>query len=81
MNTFSDIIARLGGPSGLAPIIGANPEAIRKMAQRESVPSEYWPALIDAARAKRVRGVTLAKLTQMKTPRKPYTRKRTRASA
>lgn len=75
MDTFSQIIARLGGPAIVASLIEAKHEAVRKMAKRESIPPEYWPALIDAARAKRMSGVTLAKLSRLRKPRKAYTRK------
>lgn len=70
MQSFTEVIARLGGPEAVAPIIGAKADTVRKMSERDSVPPEYWPALIDVARDKRVRGITLAKLAKMKRPRK-----------
>lgn len=72
MQSYSDLIARLGGPAGVAPIIGAKVETVRKMADRESIPSQYWAALITAARTKRVSGVTFASLAGMKKPRKAH---------
>lgn len=43
----------------LAADIGASVSAVRKWAQRESVPSEYWSGLVAAALGRNISGVTL----------------------
>lgn len=65
----------------MASAIKANTEAVRKMARRNSVSSEYWHDLIELARERRVAGVTYAVLTKIKPPRKrPAPKKRARAA-
>lgn len=70
MDSFTAIIEVLGGPSVVASAINANTEAVRKMARRNSVNTEYWEGLIELARERRVSGVTYAALTKIKPPRK-----------
>lgn len=69
MQSFTEVISRLGGPAAVALILNAKVDTVRKMAERDSVPTEHWQALIDVARDKRVRGVTYAGLAKMKRPR------------
>lgn len=70
MQSFTEVISRLGGPDVVAPILKAKVDTVRKMAWRNSVPSDYWPSLIDFARDQRVAGVTYARLAKLKKPRK-----------
>lgn len=41
----------MGGVNGFASKLGVGEHAAKKMRDRNSVAVEYWPALIDAARA------------------------------
>ena len=49
----------------LASDIGATVSAIRKWAQRSSIPAEYWAALVGAACGRTIPGVTLEALAAM----------------
>jgi hypothetical protein len=80
MDSFSTIIQALGGPSVVASAINANTEAVRKMARRNSVNTEYWESLIELARERRVAGITYAALTKIKPPRKRPAKTKRRAS-
>ncbi len=50
-DTFRILIAQMGGVNGFAAKLGVGEHAAKKMRDRNSVAVEYWPALIDAARA------------------------------
>jgi hypothetical protein len=52
-------------PEVLAGDIGASVSAIRKWAQRGSIPAEYWTALVGAACGRGIPGVTLEALAEM----------------
>ena len=67
MNSFHDVIQAFGGGAKLASDIGINPITVRQWGNRGSIPSKYWPAIVEAAKAKRLRGVnykTLASLIE-----------------
>jgi hypothetical protein len=61
--TFSSLIDKLGGPAVVARATKANPDAARQWKLRENIPGAYWDSLIDLAKAKRVRGVSIALLS------------------
>lgn len=52
-----DIIHAFGGRQVVAEIVGAKPTAVG-MWRKNGVPSKYWPTLVNAAKLRRVRGVT-----------------------
>lgn len=50
--TVAQIIEQLGGNTAVARIIDRKPSAVSEMKRRGSIPVEYWPRLIDAARGR-----------------------------
>jgi hypothetical protein len=58
MNSVADIVRAFGGPTKLGRVVGASPQAINNMRARDFIPAEYWPALIEGARAAGVDGLT-----------------------
>ena len=57
--TRSDVIRALGDPPGFAKAIGVAESHARTMKARDSIPPEYWQALVAAAAAQGIEGVTL----------------------
>jgi hypothetical protein len=52
------IIELWPSPTDMAADVGANPEAVRKWRQRNSIPANFWAAVARSAPAKKA-GVTL----------------------
>ncbi|MDQ0320011.1 hypothetical protein QO002_002149 [Pararhizobium capsulatum DSM 1112] len=50
MNTVSDIFDVFGGNAAVARILGVGASTASEMKRRESIPVEYWPALVDEAK-------------------------------
>lgn len=65
MHTIGDLIDTFGGSTKFAVVIGKNPSTASEMKRRNSVPVEYWPTVIKAAKAQGVKGVTLEKLVEL----------------
>ena len=65
METFTDIIDLWPSTAVLAEDLGEKPARVRKWRQRNSIPSSEWVAIIDAAKRRKLRGVTAEKLTQL----------------
>lgn len=58
--TISDIVTALGGPTELGRACGFTKHPGARgwdMVSRESIPVEYWPSVIEAARAKKQRWI------------------------
>jgi hypothetical protein len=51
MRTHADII-RDAGPAPVADLTGVSIHTVRSWVQRDSIPSEYWSALVRAEHAK-----------------------------
>ena len=66
MNTFTSIIAEMGGATKAARILGTSQQNVHSMAIRNSIPARYWPVVVDS-----VKGVTLSDLAKMARARKP----------
>jgi len=56
MDTVNDVFREFGGPTALGRAIGVNPSTASEMRRRASIPVDYWPKLIEAARQ---RGIDL----------------------
>ena len=65
MDTFSDIIEAFGGYKAFAEAIGITASHAGVMKFRNSIPAVYWKTLVEAARSRRIRGVTLEKLADL----------------
>lgn len=57
--TPRDVIEAFGGASRLAAVLGCRPSAVSNWHQ-SGIPKSRWPDLIEAAPARRVRGLTVA---------------------
>ena len=57
--SISDLISKWKTVAAFAGAVGCGYEAARKMRDRESIAPEHWQAVITAAEAKGVPGVTL----------------------
>lgn len=50
MQNVGDIFELFGGNAAVARVLGVGPSTASEMKRRESIPVEYWPALVDAAK-------------------------------
>lgn len=50
MRTVSDIFDAFGGNAAIGRVLGVNPSTASEMKRRESIPVEYWPMLVEAAK-------------------------------
>lgn len=57
--SISDLISKWPTIVAFASAVGCGYEAARKMSDRESIAPEHWPAVVAAAKAHGVKGVTL----------------------
>ena len=62
MKTVSKIFDDLGGNAAVARVLGVGASTASEMKRRESIPVEYWPALVDEARRIGAEGITLESL-------------------
>jgi hypothetical protein len=60
-----DLIDRLGGPTAFSRIIGKGPSTASEMKRNRSIPVEYWPRVISAAKERGIRGVSAEALMTM----------------
>lgn len=67
MDSFSSLFDALGGTLEVARRLKVTPDAVRKMAQRQSIPTKHWAPLIELASDKHVPGVTLDKFARIAT--------------
>jgi hypothetical protein len=65
METFTEIIDGFGGPARFAEALGITASHAGVMKQRQSIPPEYWPTLIEAAKARHIEGVTAETLVAL----------------
>jgi len=65
MNTFSDVVSKLGGPAVVADHLGMTPDGVRKLAKRNAMPTKHWPKLILLAEQQKVRGLSANTLARI----------------
>lgn len=58
MGSFSAVIDAFGGPAKFGRALGIPASHAGVMKHRESIPAEYWPAVVKAASEKGIDGVT-----------------------
>lgn len=63
--TFRDIIELWPSPDAMAADIGARVEAVRKWKQRDSIPADWWTAVVSAGH-----GVTVDDLARIAATRR-----------
>jgi hypothetical protein len=74
MDSHSEIIDHLGGGTAVAEgLAAAGHEADREMVykwhKRDRIPQEWWSPLVELARTKKKRGVTLERLSALSSRR------------
>jgi hypothetical protein len=65
MQTFSDLIKALGGPKSVSAALEMPFPTVQSWVARDSIPMSAWPKVADLAKAKRLKGVTVASLTAL----------------
>lgn len=65
MTTIDDLMRRWPSISDFGRDIGVKPTHAHVMRLRGSIPTEYWQAVIDAAAARRIVGVTADELVRL----------------
>jgi hypothetical protein len=73
MNSFRDVIRSLGGAAEMAALLGdstVTANRVRQWSNRDTIPSEYWSALVEKADAAKVDGITLVALAKFAASRK-----------
>jgi len=60
--THAEILQSIGTDRAVAALVEQPLYRVRKWRQRDRIPSPHWLPVIDAARRKRIRGVTLRAL-------------------
>lgn len=68
MNNFAELIEKLGGSGAIAKAIRgqyADAGFVRQWKDRGSIPTAYWPKLIELAAAKQLEGVDEAMLLRL----------------
>jgi hypothetical protein len=69
MKTAQDVIAAFGGSARFAEATGHKPGTVRLWKHRNSIPPEHFPSVVQGARLKRIRGVTLESLYALQAKR------------
>jgi hypothetical protein len=70
ITSFSDVIDAFGTAEKLAAAIGERGGTVRQWRARNSIPSEYWPRVADAAKQAGIDGITVDALLALARPRK-----------
>lgn len=70
MKTFADLFAKWDTIAAFGADIGVSDMHARAMKRRGSVPPEYWPQLVRAAKSKGVREVDIEALAEMRAARR-----------
>jgi hypothetical protein len=65
MDSFSDLIDKLGGAAAVAVVLGIPESHARTMKARDSIPVERWERVVGAAKARGLSGVTYEALTKL----------------
>lgn len=66
MKTFRDIIDAWKTQEALAEDLSISVNHLSIMWNRDSIPPQYWAALVASARRRRIRGVTLKRLADIR---------------
>ena len=66
MKTFRDLIEKFGGPRMFSLLTGINRNSVNSMYVRNSVNSDYWPALVSIANKEGIEGVTIESIAALR---------------
>lgn len=71
MNTFAQLITEWpDGRAGFARDLGLSYATVQSMELRDSISTDYWPAITDLAQEKGVAGISTARLMEMRQARR-----------
>ncbi len=65
MDTARDVIDAFGGATAFARIVGIKRSTASEMRRHDRIRGTYWVKVVEAARAQRIRGVTLEALARI----------------
>lgn len=65
MWTYASLIDAFGGPAKFSEAVGVTRVHAGVMKTRDSIAPEYWPAIVAAARQRRIEGVTAETLMEI----------------
>lgn len=65
VNTFADVIDRLGGPASFARKIGTTAGAAKQAKRRDSIAAEWFTATVRAAREEGLSEITADRLAEI----------------
>jgi len=65
MQSVAEIVDAFGGPTAFAKVISRRASTASEMKRNGSIPGRYWEAVVNAARARGISGVTLACLARL----------------
>ena len=66
MKTVNDLISAFGGPTKFAEAMGfKHPSTASEMQRRESIPVKYFPKIVEEARSRGIKGVTVQRLVEI----------------
>ena len=65
MNSYTSVCSLWESDHELAADIGATAFAVQKWRQRDKIPPGWWQAIVDAAKRRGIKGVTLEKLADI----------------
>jgi len=65
MKSAAHIIDGLGGSTAVGDLLELPATTVASWKSRNSIPARHWSAILRAARARGVRGITLKSLTQL----------------
>lgn len=65
MKNINDLITKFGGYRELAAAIGSASVTVAVWKHRGNIPAQHYPAIIAAAKARRIRGVSFEALYAM----------------
>ena len=64
--TFRDLIGRWPSLSEFAADLGVSLPAAKQMRARSSIAPEHWTTMVDAAKQRRIRGITTTLLAKLR---------------
>jgi hypothetical protein len=81
MNSFVEIIDAFGGAAPFGEAIGIPDSHARAMKARKSIPDGYWMLIVDAAKKRNIKGVTLESFASLAKARLEESKPRTESAA
>ncbi len=70
MTCIESFFQAFAGPANFGRAIGVSTEHAAQMRRRRSIPADYWPRLIEAARERGIDGITFESLAEARPARR-----------